>query len=443
MPRVLRTVPSRAVAAAAVACILVASGGASAVPSFARQTKMACNACHVQFPVLNEFGREFKLTGYTLIDRPTIKEKDDSGREILDLPLPQLLSVMFETDFTNTDKGEPGLENNNVEFPDQASLFLAGRLAPMLGSFLQVTYSGADDKFGFDNTDIRFAHSATVADHEVAFGASFNNNPGVTDLWNSSPAWGYPYAFSPSAPTPAASPLIEGGLAQEVAGLNGFALIDGLVYTEAGVYASAPLGVSRPLAPTGSLNGAVPYWRVALQKQWGRNYLMLGHFGLFASVDPGGGATASRFTDLAADFQYQRSFGSDAFQLQGRWIYERSSFDAGSGVASNGHDHLHEVRLDATYYRGQHVSFTLAPFFTFGSSDPLLYPPGSVGGSATGDPDSSGLTAQVSYNPWMNIRLTAQYTAYFEFNGRSNNYDGSGRDASDNNTLFLQLWGAW
>ncbi len=37
-----------------------------AVPSFARQTGLACIACHTEFPELNAFGRQFKLTGFTL-----------------------------------------------------------------------------------------------------------------------------------------------------------------------------------------------------------------------------------------------------------------------------------------------------------------------------------------------------------------------------------------
>ena len=37
-----------------------------AVPSFARQTGMACAACHTVFPELTPFGREFKLNGYVL-----------------------------------------------------------------------------------------------------------------------------------------------------------------------------------------------------------------------------------------------------------------------------------------------------------------------------------------------------------------------------------------
>src|SRR3990167_6308378 len=41
---------------------------AMAIPAFARQTGMACNACHAQhFPILNSFGRAFKASGYTMM----------------------------------------------------------------------------------------------------------------------------------------------------------------------------------------------------------------------------------------------------------------------------------------------------------------------------------------------------------------------------------------
>ncbi|MGB8694103.1 MAG: hypothetical protein WCD08_11395, partial [Steroidobacteraceae bacterium] len=39
---------------------------AFAVPSFARQTGMACEACHTVFLELNHFGRSFKANGYIL-----------------------------------------------------------------------------------------------------------------------------------------------------------------------------------------------------------------------------------------------------------------------------------------------------------------------------------------------------------------------------------------
>ncbi len=42
--------------------------------------------------------------------------------------------------------------------------------------------------------------------------------------------------------------------------------------------------------------------------------------------------------------------------------------------------------------------------------------------------------------PWQNVKLLAQYVAYKKFNGDTTNYDGSGRNASDNNTLYLLGW---
>lgn len=36
-----------------------------AIPSFARQTGLACDVCHTVFPHLTPFGRNFKIHGYT------------------------------------------------------------------------------------------------------------------------------------------------------------------------------------------------------------------------------------------------------------------------------------------------------------------------------------------------------------------------------------------
>src|SRR5476649_1435688 len=62
-----------------------------ALPSFARQLKMSCIACHTEFPVLNEFGRQFKLNGYTL----------SAGS----FSLPPI-AVMLQPSFTQTQSGQ-------------------------------------------------------------------------------------------------------------------------------------------------------------------------------------------------------------------------------------------------------------------------------------------------------------------------------------------------
>ncbi len=47
------------------ALMVIAQESAYAIPSFARQTGLKCAACHTIFPELNDFGRSFKLHGYT------------------------------------------------------------------------------------------------------------------------------------------------------------------------------------------------------------------------------------------------------------------------------------------------------------------------------------------------------------------------------------------
>ena len=42
------------------------------IPSFSRQTGLACNVCHTAFPMLTAFGRQFKLNAYTLTGLQTI-----------------------------------------------------------------------------------------------------------------------------------------------------------------------------------------------------------------------------------------------------------------------------------------------------------------------------------------------------------------------------------
>ena len=46
-------------------------------------------------------------------------------------------------------------------------------------------------------------------------------------------------------------------------------------------------------------------------------------------------------------------------------------------------------------------------------------------------------------SPFANLKLGIQHTIYTQFNGGGKNYDGFGRNAGDNNTLFLFAWMAF
>src|SRR5437660_1712976 len=112
------------------------------VPSFSRQTGLACSACHYQFPQLTPFGRLFKLNGYTLTSLSTVGQPGDTtGRESLKLATIPPLAVMLVTGLTETASSQPGTQNGTVSFPQELSLFLTGHSTPHVGISTQVTYS--------------------------------------------------------------------------------------------------------------------------------------------------------------------------------------------------------------------------------------------------------------------------------------------------------------
>jgi hypothetical protein len=63
-----------------------------------------------------------------------------------------------------------------------------------------------------------------------------------------------------------------------------------------------------------------------------------------------------------------------------------------------------------------------------------------VTNSANSNPTTNAWITELNYQAWLNVRFTLQYTHYTKFNGASTNYDGMGRNASDNDTTYLLLW---
>lgn len=450
---VCRSKPAIGALAAAV-LLLVDARGAQAVPSFARQTGLACSACHTTFPELTAFGRAFKMHGYTALGMKELEEAGTDKAPPLTLNRAFPLSVMFQTSVTRTNEQQPGTQNANVEFPQALSLFLAGEITPHIGTFLQATYTGNDDHFTLDNTDIRYADDTQLDGKELLYGITLNNNPTVEDPWHSTPAWGFPFAAADSAPTPQASALVDGGLAQQVGGIGAYSMWNKHLYADVSVYRSAHIGSPQPPTPQAGNNirDVVPYWRVAWQQNVGPNYFEVGTFGLFAQLLPNavGGGT-DKFTDLAFDTQYERPLGKDWLSAHLTYIYENQQLDAthGAGGSDRLNEKLHTVRMDGIYHWRERLSFALGGFLIRGTNDATLYAPPApanptdpqpVTGSSNGSPDSDGIRTEIGYYPWQNVRVSLQYTAYTEFNGRSHNYNGTGRDASSNDTLYLLAW---
>jgi len=459
------------------AILVTAAPRARAVPSFARQTGMACEACHTVFPELTHFGRVFKANGYTLTNLKQVRDVSGKKEELLALSQMAPLSIMAQISYTQTKTsvpdlaaaGAPGVaQNGTAGFPQQLSIFYAGKIAPNFGAYFQLTYANDSGTIGIDNSDLRFADEITLPDKSpLTYGLSLNNNPTVQDLWNSTPAWGFPYASSNANVSPLAGTAINGAFAQNVAGLTAYLYWNESLYAEVGGYRSAQQGVTNqltggagPLDGTASnvISGLAPYWRFAYEYDFDRNTLSAGLYGFDVRVYPGGAPGAAvplrgplnKFNDVAEDVQYQFIGEEHIFSVLATHIHESMTLDASfaSGASANPANTLQTTQIAATYYYRRRIGGTLQYFSTTGSTDAGLYPstaPGEPGvvTSANGSPNTRGWIGELNYLPWLNVKVSAQYTWYSKFNGAGSNYDGVGRSASDNNTLYLLLWFAY
>lgn len=432
-----------------------------ALPSFARQLNMDCVACHTEYPLLNQFGRQFKLSGYTT-----------AGETPSSLPP---LAVMLQPSFTNTQRAQaggaaPGFGDNNNFALTQASIFYAGRLfgpyadklfgkdvaefLNKIGIFSQTTYDGVAKAWSWDNTELRYADVGTIGGKDAIFGLYVNNNPTMQDPWNSTPAWGYPFTGSKLAPGPAAGTFIDGATAGQVWGVGLYTFVNDTFYFDVGGYRTLGTHTQKALGvdPSGEtqIAGMAPYWRFAMEKIYGKSRWEIGTFGLASSTYPGRDQSAGkdRILDIGFDTQYQYSNGKHDVTAMVSWIYERQNWDASNQLelTSNTSDHLTSAKATLSYLHDKTYGATLQYFVIDGGSDATLY-----SGSATGSPTSDGFVVQGNYLPFnkhggpafwpkSNVKLTVQYTYYNRFDGARTNYDGAGSNARHNNTLYLEAW---
>jgi len=126
----------------------------------------------------------------------------------------------------------------------------------------------------------------------------------------------------------------------------------------------------------------------------------------------------------------------------------KGSFNQGA-AARTGHE-LNLFTANASFFYQDTYGLTVGLQNSWGTADPVLYAPAPVTGSANGKPDSTAFIIEADWipfgkqdswaRPWANLKIGLQYTIYTRFNGGTTNYDGFGRSASDNNTLFLYAW---
>lgn len=428
---------------------------AHAVPSFARQSGLSCIACHSEYPILTEYGREFKLTGYTM--------STDQSK------LPPL-AVMVQPSFTQTRKDQPDGagphfgKNSNLAI-SQVSLFYSGRLfgpyaedlfggcpevvtfMNKIGVFIQTTYDGVARQFLWDNVEIRYADQGTIFGKPVTYGFYANNNPGLQDPWNTIPAWTFPFSGSGLAPTPGAATLIEESLGQQVVGVGGYLFFNNSIYLDLAGYHTLDTGFQRAMGTStdreNQISGLAPYWRLAYTKSSGNQSFEVGLFGMEAGLYPNRVNSAGKDTlvDQGFDAQYQVSAGPHDVTALFSSIYEWEDWKASRklGNTANSSGHLWSSKLTVDYLYDKTYGAAVGYFLVDGSHDEALY-----ADNPHGSPLSDGLVLQVNYLPFnkgegpsfwpkSNVKLSVQYVIY-------NHFDGTSLGASDNNTLYLESW---
>ena len=461
---------------------------AQALPLFARQTGQNCVACHAggQFPELTPYGRIFKLTGYTIGQRT--------------VPLSAMV-IATNSRVANTSKSDDPASDFQLDgrtILATASLFLGGKVTDNIGAFAQITndrYGSQDANGSFhsrtvvDNVDLRWADRFIDPKRDLIVGVSVNNNPSLSDPWNTAAAW---MQYVP-VPGPTSSAFIDGAAPYpsfaaggNIAGMTAYAFWNRTIYAELGAYGSSRGALSflhkgLHADELTKLRGLNPYWRLAWNHEWGPHSLMVGTSGMTARIyddplDTSDRSKIHRTRDLMVDTQYQYLLDPHSFTAQ--LVYARSRHvypdflanqpgvfvdAAGNPIAdTNAADKTRLMRAKLTYvyqakYGGSVGVFNLrgttntalrtsgySPDTLTITSDPASEAPSTrVYGNLSGNPGARGMTFEAFWTPIQYLRVGAQYTAYNRYNGASTNYDGFGRNARDNNSVFLYAWAAY
>ena len=205
-------------------------------------------------------------------------------------------------DTSKSDDPNADFQKNGSLIIRTASLFLAGKITDNRGPSRRsrtTTYATQSDNGKFhghtnvDNVDIRFADRFIDTNRDVIVGVSVNNNPSVSDPWNTAPAW---MQYVP-VPSPTSSQFIDGnapypgyGSRRQRGGHHGL-LAPGIKRFMQRSAATGRLTVSFRFMSGGlqnadvtELNGVNPYWRLAFNHEWGAHSLMVGTSGMVANV---------------------------------------------------------------------------------------------------------------------------------------------------------------
>jgi hypothetical protein len=199
----------------------------------------------------------------------------------------------------------------------------------------------------------------------------------------------------------------------------------------------------------GIVHGSI-YARVARHENFGDHSVSGGVTYFGADVQPDRSSPEKiGYKDIAVDLHHLwRVSDNQSLSLLASVIYEHrdmSSMVTLGNAQKNGLNYI-EHNISGSYYWNNSYGLTLQRFGLVGTSDNVVYGSGFAGAS----PNFSGNRIQLDWTPFgkqqlkskldPQLRLGLQYTMYGKFDGGKTNYDGSGRNAGNNNNLMLFAW---
>jgi len=438
-----------------------------AIPSFARQTGLACDVCHTVFPHLTPFGREFKLHGFTYdysdlikMVRQAAKKRaaEEGGMPDLVINKIPMVSVRIAGVWANQDggskvgNGKVSDTQGNFSYPagyptkdtfnlvNGDSLYIAGEITPHLGAWVEIggwnDHGGNASLAGYDA--ILNGGDHTVDNKNFTYGLSFENMVGFDDVGQAGPGnWGVPLMNPLSTHNTLFDPF--GGLIIE--GAEAYAMLGN--FTNGGIYGNIGLydpstgnneGAGSSIATVGNIAGTSSYsWQGAKHvdtyadvEYWlpgfKNIYSMIGAFGYFGQekMENGSVQYSDNVNDYGLEAQAQYIGGKNLVEFFGEVQKQHDSkfygTDEWTGTPYYGASvNRTGIALKADYYYDR----------TYGVYAKYMY----AHSGTVQDVDYSGYILGVSWYPWQNVNVKAERMMWSKYHPGQVQYPGS--SASD------------
>ena len=135
------------------AVVLLSARRASAIPSFSREHGLTCSDCHAGFPLLNEFGMEFKQRGFRL--------PGENGKypwELKSLPVSMIGTMQYLNAHENDPVTKARLSTTSKAEIDEIEIMAAGTAAPKVGFLAEFAQEvAAGGSFGNEQIWMQFS----------------------------------------------------------------------------------------------------------------------------------------------------------------------------------------------------------------------------------------------------------------------------------------------